>query len=311
MFISSFYPEKTCLAQLWYMSDEMIFFVFVPFIVMTYLNKRVLGYSVVSFIIMSSVIIGFTLSHVRKHTMTNMKDPDGAEYGREFYNYPYSRFGPYFIGILFGMMYYEWMKSEKDVSYKNTFGARFYNVIKADSWIRNIGFVISALVMISLILLPRVELQDLSRRVLSQWLSDIINAFQRQLFVLALAIFLSGPMVGKMNFVRGAFGGKLWAPWAKLTFAAYLLHTSVLALCLLGTKGSFYASGFSALFFSNGCFLITILGSIPIALVVESPVLQLERLVLFPPKEKKVKKEEEMEKPFISSKDSLNRIKSN
>mmetsp|Transcript_27832 Transcript_27832/g.24625 ORF Transcript_27832/g.24625 Transcript_27832/m.24625 type:complete len:288 (+) Transcript_27832:670-1533(+) len=189
IFISSIYleVEERCLGQLWYLSNEMIYFIFIPFIVLLYINKRKLIYLAMSFIIFSSIILNSIFSHIRGHSMTILKDP-AQEWANEFYNYPFSRFGPYFIGATFGIMYYEWTKSHTDQRYGNTIGARFYNSVKNIALFRYTLFLISSIIMISLIILPKIELQDLTGRAVSQIPSDFFNALHRQLFVTAFGL---------------------------------------------------------------------------------------------------------------------------
>mmetsp|Transcript_9333 Transcript_9333/g.10558 ORF Transcript_9333/g.10558 Transcript_9333/m.10558 type:complete len:132 (+) Transcript_9333:2-397(+) len=103
-----------------------------------------------------------------------------------------------------------------------------------------------------------------------------------------------------MSFLRGAFGGKLFAPWAKITFTAYLSHTAVLALCFFQTKGALYITAESIIFYSYACFIVTCILSVPLTLVIESPILQLERLVIFPPKAIRVAEKEEAKNNLLS-----------
>ena len=43
VFISSWYTDRICFGQLWYLANEMTFFLFVPFVVLVYINKRLAG----------------------------------------------------------------------------------------------------------------------------------------------------------------------------------------------------------------------------------------------------------------------------
>ena len=181
--------------------------------------------------------------------MSTLKDP-AKKWADEFYNHPYNRSGPYFTGVLFGMMYFEWMKSYKDVSFKQTIGSLFYNMIKNSSVMRYVLFFLSSVLMLTLILLPRFELHEPVKRQVSQIPSDIYNTFHKTIFVACLGVFLSGVMTGRMKFLKGALGGGLWAPWAKVTFTAYLLHVSVIAWCFLQTKGSIYITPLELIFYS-------------------------------------------------------------
>ena len=289
-----------CLGQLWYLSNEMMFFVLVPFIVLAYINKRFIGYAITSFLIFACFVTTFVFSHIRGHSITIIDDP-AAEWNKEFYNLPITRFGAYFMGVLFGIMYFEWMRSRKDPTFKLTFGAMFYNSIKNNGVLRYGIFLFSSVWMVLFIIAPRLETHELKVRKIPQIPSDIFNMISRPFFVAAMGLFLSGPMVGRMSFIRGLFGGKLWAPWAKVTFTAYLFHVCVICWAFLQTKGATYMTGTNALFYSFAIFLITVILSVPITLIIESPILQLEKLVLFPPKPKPVAEKNEIETNLLKN----------
>ncbi|CAI2360759.1 unnamed protein product [Moneuplotes crassus] len=290
LFISSWYNKGNCFGQLWYLSNEMTYFLFVPLIVLTYLNSKLIGYCLITFLNIAGIILPFVFSHIRGHSISILKDP-AEKYQDEIYGHPYTRFGAYTVGVLFGVLYFEWNRSRTDPGYRYSAGARFYNLFKKSTVLCIFAFVFSSAVMLFFILLPRVELQEPNERVISQIPSDFYNGFHRPTFVAFLGIFLAPLFVGRLTLVKDVFGGKLLAPWAKVTFVAYLIHLNVLGFVFMQTKASLYFDGPSQIFYSLTAFFITILISVPISLVIESPILQIERLVLFPPRQKSDLKE--------------------
>lgn len=292
VFITSWYEGAECLGQLWYLANEMTYFLFLPFIVLAYINKRSIGYAVVAFINIISIIVPFIFSHIRGHTMTTIHDPAG-DYINELYQHPYNRSGAYFVGVLFGIMYYEYVKSKSDHFYNSSFGARFYKFFENSSVTSLVAFLASSIIMILLIVAPRLELSDLSTRSVGQIPSDIFNSIHRSLFVAALGLFLAPLHVGKLPLLRGVFGSPFWAPWAKVTFTVYLLHVLVLTWSFVQSKGSGYLTGDLVFFYSFPAFVISMVVSVPVSLVIESPILQLEKNVLFPARAKPSQVKEE------------------
>uniref|UniRef100_A0A7S3KB49 Acyltransferase 3 domain-containing protein n=1 Tax=Euplotes crassus TaxID=5936 RepID=A0A7S3KB49_EUPCR len=303
LFITSWYHSAPCISQLWYLANEMTFFIFVPLIVLAYLNSKMIGYLIVGFANVISIILPFIFSHVRGHGISILVTP-AQEYVPEIYNYPYTRTGSYFVGVLFGILYFEWNKSRTDPSYQVTIGAKIYNTIKNSTVLCYICIVMGGLVMLFFILFPRIELKDISQRTIGQIPSDFFNAFHRSLFVTGMATFLAPMMIGRMTLLKDLFGGKLWAPWAKVTFMSFLIHIHVLGWFFAKSKASIYIDGPANIFGSLATFLVTVLVSIPFALMFESPILQFERLVLFPPKARPaLVKEELLEKYQINETD--------
>ncbi|CAI2360314.1 unnamed protein product [Moneuplotes crassus] len=306
LFIQSWHFTGACFVQLWYLSNEMTYFLFVPIIVLAYLNSKLIGYSIVAFFNVISIILPFIFSHIRGHSITVLKDPAEA-YIQEIYNYPWTRSGAYFVGVLFGILYFEYAKSGSDPFYRISLGARFYNLFKKNTLLCYISFFLSSIVMLFFIIFPRIELHDLNERKLSQIPSDFFNAFHRSTFVASLGFFLAPIFVGRLSLIKDFFGTRLWAPWAKVTFVAYLIHLHVLGWFFMQSKGSRYFDGPSQIFYALSTFLVCLIVGVPIALIIESPILQIERLVLFPPKQKPeytVVQEHLIDKVAINSNDS-------
>mmetsp|Transcript_3746 Transcript_3746/g.3475 ORF Transcript_3746/g.3475 Transcript_3746/m.3475 type:complete len:83 (+) Transcript_3746:1121-1369(+) len=79
---------------LWYLANDMWFFMFLPLIVLAYLNQKFLGYFLSIFMIIANIVTVFTISYLGDHPMVILKDENPSV----IYHHPYSRFGPYFVG---------------------------------------------------------------------------------------------------------------------------------------------------------------------------------------------------------------------
>lgn len=288
LFINNFYPPATvfnCMNVLWYLANDMLFFMFVPIVVFLYVNKKLLGYISVLWLILVCIIVTFSISQHFKHPMTMIKDSNV----RRIYHQPWTRFGAYFVGSLFGMMYFEWTKARNNPAYRNMIGTKFYDIIYNHRIIRLFLYLISSAIMLFLIFIPQTETHTMTKVVWPQIASSFFNAFHRIVFVTALALFLSGAMVGRSPFVRFVLGGSAWAPWAKITFIAYLVHPLVIAWYYFQINQGMFVTKRMAFYWWFASFMLSYLLSIPVALLIESPFLQIEKLVLFPPKERSEK----------------------
>lgn len=150
LFVNNFYPpvgELGCLGPLWYLSNDMLFFMFLPFVILAYINKRAAGYLLTWMIMIACIISTFTISAVGKHPITTIKDSKA----RTIYHQPWTRYGAYTVGILFGMMYYEFMRAKKHQECSTWFGARFYNKVFNSRGLRWSFYFISSFIMVFLI----------------------------------------------------------------------------------------------------------------------------------------------------------------
>ena len=297
-FSNNFYPgtsDMGCIGVLWYISNDMMFFMILPFVVFAYCRNKFIGYVLTGGLVMANMIVVFVLSAVNHHPMTIMKDSNASE----VYHKPYARFGAYFVGCLFGMLYYEWKKSKTAPEYQRSLGAVFFGFIESSRAVRLFLHFIGTGIILFLVMITYTETKE-PREVIvwPQMASNFFNAFHRPLFVTGLALFLAGPMVGKSRFVRFVLGGSAWAPWAKITFMVYLIHIILIIWFYCQVRQALYMTTRVAVFYWFASFLLAYLVAIPIALLIESPVLQLEKLLLFatPPRKANIQKlEEELE----------------
>lgn len=61
IFINSVYPgyKSQCLGWLWYLSHDFIFFLILPLQILTYVNKRFIGYSLAALLLLGNIIVVF------------------------------------------------------------------------------------------------------------------------------------------------------------------------------------------------------------------------------------------------------------
>lgn len=264
----------------------MQFFVVLPVLVFCYLKNRMAGYALIVVLLVMNIVTTFVLSHVGHHNILFFRDSAATT---EIYVRPYTRIGAYLIGVLYGLMYYEF-KTES-TQQMNAIGYRVFKNIQNNQTLRLILYVLGGSIMVGLVFTPYSEMKNLPSKTWSQIPTDFYLCVNRILFTIGMAMLLCGPIVGKGSIFRYTLGSSVFAPWAKLTFMAYLVHIQV--LCFFYTQqyqGVYLTKRFIAYTFF-AAFIVTYLVTIPLTLLLESPVLQLERLILFPPsnKEKSLK----------------------
>ncbi len=91
-------------------------------------------------------------------------------------------------------------------------------------------------------------------------------------------------LLGHFRVIIEFMAANFWAPLARLTLSAYLVHMLVIYSLFLSNKGSYYYSGANLVYDSIYIFVLSYLVAIPVSLVSESPTMALERLFLYAPK---------------------------
>lgn len=98
-------------------------------------------------------------------------------------------------------------------------------------------------------------------------------------------------MTGRGGIYRFIFGGSVWAPWAKLTFMAYLVHGDVYSFYYFTAYQGYYVTKRVLFYMLFASTLTTYIVCVPLTAMLESPIMQLERLLIFPPKARPAKAE--------------------
>mmetsp|Transcript_23891 Transcript_23891/g.26510 ORF Transcript_23891/g.26510 Transcript_23891/m.26510 type:complete len:186 (+) Transcript_23891:1420-1977(+) len=148
-------------------------------------------------------------------------------------------------------------------------------------------------------LFGKADLNGKPKRYYSLTFGAIYTALSRPIYVFGLGLLLAGPLTGKGSLLQVILGGRFYAPWAKLTFYGYMVHLFVFSFYFAQIRQAIYLSHATVLFAYIGVIIVTLLISIVLSIAFESPLIQLERLVLFPPKKRSQSKPmlEEMENP--------------
>ena len=269
-----------CYGILWYLANDMQFFMILPFLVLVYLRNKFAGYMVIYFLLLSNIVCTFLVSIIGHHPMTVNIDSDKTH----IYHVPYTRIGAYLVGVILGVYYFEYMKSKRDPSYKGTNGWKLYSTIESNRSIRWGLYVISSILMIFMICSPYIETHNYPNRNVGDIPSAFFNCLHRIVFVLSFGLWMAGPATGRSYLFRIIFGGSAWAPWAKMSFMTYLIHSFLILYYIFSAQQGIYFTERWALYLYFSLLVLSTLLSIPFSLMFECPFLQIERLLLFPEK---------------------------
>jgi hypothetical protein len=115
---------KNCIGWVWYLANDFQFFLISPPIIFAYCKQRRIGYILVFFLILSSMLINLSLSW---HYDLSVTLTSGKTNGMNImYSKPWSRMGAYFVGALFGFSYFEYEKQDKHPELKDSTSSRIY-----------------------------------------------------------------------------------------------------------------------------------------------------------------------------------------
>jgi hypothetical protein len=70
---------------------------------------------------------------------------------------PWVRCGAYFVGVLFGMMYWEYKNQDRHERIRSNLGVKFYNLVKRNAIFRQSVFVTGLVLTTVMVWLPMKE----------------------------------------------------------------------------------------------------------------------------------------------------------
>ena len=110
LFISNFVPSDaySCMGWSWFIANDMQFHFFAPIILLIHYKNKVFGYSLILFLIFSSFLFGLIQSIVNEYNPGVLYGISNMDQFLNNYQKPYTRVGPYLIGIFFGLVYREY-----------------------------------------------------------------------------------------------------------------------------------------------------------------------------------------------------------
>ena len=281
-----------CFGWVWYLANDMQFFIVSPVLVLAYCINRKFGYiSTISFILTSMIINGSLTLYGNVSPMLVSENIDSANL---MYGKPWTRMGAYFVGAVFGLSYFEFSKKENhmELSY-STFNKIYTHLEK--SKITCYIFLVFGIGLTALYVFPlrnyaqecgtfMVGTAGEAKNCWSIVPSFLYNLTSRPLFVLGVSLIIIPTFVGRLTLIKGLLSAEIFSVMARISYIAYLIHPLVIFWFIFDQRQAMYVSNLNQWFFAIGNLVVTYAFSIPFSLLSEAPFMNIEKYVLFAPK---------------------------
>jgi peptidoglycan/LPS O-acetylase OafA/YrhL len=285
LFLNNFIPDgdgSGCMGWTWYLANDMQFFLITPIILHIYHKiSKALGWF---------ILMGLVLTHMLTNALISDRNnfSVGGLYALQecytkTYTKPYSRIGPYAVGIMFGLIYFSYKHFEKTKRIYDPFAlsvSKLFNIqpIRYTSYILGI-FLINYLIFIQY---PANHDAATSSDLKDYWTQDERNTFHamsRVGFATGLGLILLPVLMGHNRVIYEILGNSVWTPLARLSFCGYLIHYGLLYTILVSQPASTYLSDMTLFYDFIVCLVATYAAALPISLILESPLMAIEKLM--------------------------------
>ncbi|XP_071511439.1 nose resistant to fluoxetine protein 6-like [Diadema antillarum] len=264
LYINNFYPRmfmNECIGWVWYLANDMQFFVISPLIILPLYYFPPLGLSLIGFLLFASFGVTGALTGIYKFpaggTQIPGYDKPTMDFSSVIYSKPYCRIPPYLVGMLLGFLMYR--QGDRKIRLKPVLVA--------------LGWTVATAVGMSCVYGLFHAKVTLAGSVLYQMLS-------RFAWAVALSWVVFACKEGYGGWVNDILSWSAWLPLSRVTYSAYLLHPIVIYIFYGNLKTSFMASLWIMPTYFVGFFALAYAAAVVMALFIEFPFANMEKLFM-------------------------------
>ena len=265
LYLQNFFNrENMCLSHTWYSAVDMQLFILTPLLLIPLYRRPRLGLIILLVTLVSSMTLTAALTII-KHLpavpyLSNVTSQEALnDYYGIIYIKPYTRIGAYLVGMLLGFILYSTEDKVRLSKTQATIG-----------WILavvgNLG-VLFAMTPVN----GGYQLPDA--------LAGLYSATSRVVWALSMAWVTYASSAGRGGFIGSLLSSRLWLPWSRLTYSAYIIHPVVMAIFYGSRQTTFEFSHFLMSYVALGNLFLTYAISFILSITFEAPVISLEKLL--------------------------------
>ena len=286
LYLINFIPNWTgngCLGIAWYISVDMQLFIISPFIILIYtkISKRI-AWITLLFICLFSIIISFNIAMTYDLNAVMSAVTNGNKYYSHYYNKPYTRLPPYFLGLACAFIIYSYKKYKKtSIIYDNyaLYIARLQEKLFTRLTTIGFGLILCNIMIFSLYDSYRFPGENKEYPYWSKMSNYIFIALQRFLYGIGLSMMLLPLLLGHFKGISDFFSGYPWAILSRLSFTIGLINFYVILIGLRSQTEILMLTWHNNIKHSIYYFILSTIFAIPIVLFIEMPIINLEKLV--------------------------------
>ncbi|KAL4237446.1 hypothetical protein ACF0H5_002163 [Mactra antiquata] len=274
LYINNMYPDygdprSTCMGWTWYLANDMQFYlVFGPMFIILFSRWRRVGVGVSLFFIIVCISVRAFLAwyygvYALITAATKHKDDPwgraGALYGR-----PYARWSVYIVGMMTGYV----LSVTK-------------NRIKIHKIFALLGWCCAIATGLAVVY-GQYYYNHNPPAKMTTTASVFYISLCRTAWGLCLAWIVLACVSGNGGPVKDILSWTCWAPLGRLTYSAYLVHPVVMTTFYYGLKETLHATDLGMIYIFIGHLVISYALAFVVSMLVEAPMIQLEKLLLKP-----------------------------
>ncbi|XP_052226413.1 nose resistant to fluoxetine protein 6-like [Dreissena polymorpha] len=278
LYINNFFkPEKTCVLWSWYLANDMQFYMVSPLMLIPLYISGVYGLmSCLAFLTICLVstgaistienlpmglIEGINLPSANTQNSSDNGNNGISDYFDDYYIKPYTRIGPYVIGMLLGYWLYK------------TNGKKHMKLVAV-----LLGWLLAAICCLSVLYGNFTTISG--RHMPSKHEVALYNSVHSTVWALGVAWVIYACCTGNGGFVNKLLSWSLFIPLSRLTYLVYLVHPVIMLIFTDSLRQSIYLTEFDVAYMFLGHLVLAHACAFVLTLAIEAPFIGLEKALL-------------------------------
>uniref|UniRef100_A0A0G4GST7 Acyltransferase 3 domain-containing protein n=1 Tax=Chromera velia CCMP2878 TaxID=1169474 RepID=A0A0G4GST7_9ALVE len=268
LYINNLYPTESadmCIVWSWYLANDMQFFIIALIVVALYTKvHKAVGWVLTGLLLVGCTIANAVITYDNSLTVAIFEQIGGKSSFDLVYDKPWTRIGPYAVGMLVGLSILE-------------------GRVKLDKW-SSVGRAGTHLFIFALgvflVFMPWTANKEDSWKW-PTWANVMFLMADRSLWAVTLGWLVLCCLQGYAPCSNWILSWKAWAPLARMTYLAYLVHPVIMFIVFANMKGQEYYTEVVQLFlYFLGCWCATYLVAWVMTLLIEMPIANLEKILV-------------------------------
>ncbi|GFO30235.1 nose resistant to fluoxetine protein 6-like [Plakobranchus ocellatus] len=255
-------PTGKCLGVTWYLANDMQFYVLAPLVMIPWVYKKeILGLAMALMLVVVHLVSNAWLVYEYNFDLLR---PAG-EYMQKLYIRPWTRCGPFAIGLIIGYILYK-TKCK----------------IHMNKYLVAIGWFFAMAIMLTLTLVTYDENKDIMTDP-SGWPVGgkmVHETLSRPVWAMILGWIVVACATGHGGFINSILSWEGFLPLSRLTYCAYLIHLTLMSYEFFTADSTSLFTMTNLIYRFFGFYIMSYAVAFLLAVGVEAPMLGLEKVVL-------------------------------
>jgi peptidoglycan/LPS O-acetylase OafA/YrhL len=254
--------DNYCLGGAWYLGNDFQFFILSPFLIFPLWKWPKIGMGLLGLLSAGSMAVVGVITDVNDLPPSSIpfRQENADEYQKQVYTKPWTRIGPYLVGIWTGFILYK-MKQRRS---------------RIPKMVVLLGWILSTTCALGLIFGPKDWFNPTNK--IGRWEGVFYASFHRHLWAISIGWIILACVMGSGGIVNKILSWKPFMPLGRLSFCTYLASLEIQMMYSSRVKQSLIYDPFTQtnIFFSH--LTLSLFVGFVLTILLESPFMQLEKL---------------------------------